>query len=343
MTTVNGTPIDAGPYVSGIITKTFHPLQYGSNFLEMREYSSEIIVSQKYNYQVHCIFSNLICFKDVSYGGPSFLLDPPKRQVLELPASKVPASIGRLRGLLEWLAMGFDDTTGTLKILRVSGRSRYKNLVAQVLELGTSSWREIVAVPPCNLSHKNVSAYGDMHWWITRKPRTREESKIVSFDFKKEEFYRTPHPTLRSEGSRLSDSNLVNLRGCLAIVDVVVVNLTIIDMWVLKNYEEKTWVRDYCFEFDISLGEIIGSCGVWEHGIYFKDAIGTGAQNRATAMFLDLRGVSTGGVRMELAKCLLQDWTIISYYTESLISLKHYGNLVKPEASDEYPEGAWFL
>ncbi|KAL6213278.1 hypothetical protein ACLB2K_012725 [Fragaria x ananassa] len=238
--------------------------------------------------------------------------------------------------------MGFDDTTGTLKILRVSGKSRYKNLVAQVLELGTSSWREIVAVPPCNLSHKNVSAYGDMHWWITRKPRTREESKIVSFGFKKEEFYRTPHPTLRSEGSRLSDSNLVNLR-CLAIVDVVVVNLTIIDMWVLKNYEEKTWVRDYCFEFDISLGEIIGSCGVWEHGIYFKDAIGTGAQNRATAMFLDLRGVSTGGVRMELAKCLLQDWTIISCYTESLISLKHYGNLVKPEASDEYPDGAWFL
>ncbi|KAM5549593.1 F-box protein [Rosa sericea] len=323
------------------VTKTFHPLQYhGGNALNMKEHGngSEIIVSQECTYEVHCVFGNLICFKDVSYGGPSFLLNPLMGEVLRLPASKVPipSSIRCRRELFDWLVMGFDDTTGTHKILRVCGNSQYKNLVAQVLVLGTDSWREIRAVPPCNLSHKNASACGDMHWMVDKQSRTRgrEESNIISFDFKKEEFYWTSHPKLRSE--YFSDLKLVNLKGCLAIVDAWLHSHSVfMEIWVLKNYEVKEWVREYCTEIKFGFPYFMGSYGEWEHGIFFKDAISRGFQNRASAMFLDLRGSS---VQVELVKCpitLMQNWTIISY-TGSLVSLKHYGNLIEAEACDEY-------
>lgn len=125
-----------------------------------------------------------------------------------LPTSsvQVPAapSYRRGRAFFDWYAMGFDNITNTYKILRVCGKPFPKNMVAQILVLGTSTWQEISSVPPCEgLSHKNVSACGDMHWvinWGTRITAMGETSNIISFDFKKEEFYCIPHPPLRSNG-----------------------------------------------------------------------------------------------------------------------------------------------
>lgn len=77
-----------------------------------------------------------------------------KGEVLMLPTS-TNAQLPKCKDLLlDWLAMGFDSITNTLKIFCVSRNAENGNLVAQVYVLGTSSWREIPSVPPCNLSCK---------------------------------------------------------------------------------------------------------------------------------------------------------------------------------------------
>lgn len=135
--------------------------------LRNRGIESEILTSNNNRYNVHFVFCNLVCFKDLKYGGRCFLFNPLKGEVQMLPTSnvQVPAapSYRRGRAFFDWYAMGFDNITSTYKNLRVCGKPFPKNLVAQILVLGTSTWRVISSVPPCEgLSHKNVSAYGDI-------------------------------------------------------------------------------------------------------------------------------------------------------------------------------------
>lgn len=94
--------------------------------------------------------------------------------------------------------MGFDNITNTYKIVHISmilSKEPYSTLgmLAHVLVLGTSSWREISSVPPCLLNRAyNICAYGDMHWLV--KAGGAIKSHIISFDFKNEEFCWTPTP-----------------------------------------------------------------------------------------------------------------------------------------------------
>ncbi|CAB4304147.1 unnamed protein product [Prunus armeniaca] len=67
--------------------------------------------------------------------------------------------------------MGFDNKTTTYKIVRISYHHKYKKgqlseLTAEVLVLGTSSWRELPVVPPCYVISKSASTHGDMHWLV---------------------------------------------------------------------------------------------------------------------------------------------------------------------------------
>lgn len=114
-----------------------------------------------------------------------------------------------------WYGMGFDNITSTYKIVRVSKivkKERYGyystiGMVTHILVLGTNSWREIPSVPPSGLNcASNVcAAYGDMHW-LKRRVRGAGKSHIISFDFKKEEFYWTPTPKLHKHSYALAYS-----------------------------------------------------------------------------------------------------------------------------------------
>lgn len=60
--------------------------------------------------------------------------------------------------------MGLDNISNTYKIVHVSQPTALRmTMLAPVYVLGTSSWREIDSVPPCDLNNNKASAYGDMH------------------------------------------------------------------------------------------------------------------------------------------------------------------------------------
>ncbi|XP_048439348.1 F-box/kelch-repeat protein At3g06240-like [Pyrus x bretschneideri] len=107
------------------------------------------------------VFCNLFCF---TVGNFCILFDPFKGQVLPLPMSDVQVPVEHRYDVY---GMGFDDLTSTHKIIRVSADMQ-NNIVAQVLVLGTSSWRKIRSVPPYDLSSTNLFANGDMHWLLQR-------------------------------------------------------------------------------------------------------------------------------------------------------------------------------
>ncbi|KAM1213974.1 hypothetical protein ACFX2I_005348 [Malus domestica] len=123
------------------------------------------------------VFCNLLCYRffgnpesdTIRFEEPCILVNPLRREVLVLPTTtnaQLPASCPK-DSVFDWLAMGLDNVTNRLKIVRVSGNKDYSSqLVAQVHVLGTNSWREVDSVPPCNLSVKKLYAYGDMHWLV---------------------------------------------------------------------------------------------------------------------------------------------------------------------------------
>ncbi|XP_004298584.1 PREDICTED: F-box protein CPR30-like [Fragaria vesca subsp. vesca] len=258
-------------------------------------------------------------------GSPCFLVNPLRGgEVLRLPTLNKYSNVRK-----DWYGMGFDSLTNAHKIVRVSRvtNDTESRLVTQVLVLGESSWREIPSVPPddlnSNINAKNACANGDMHWliWLIREKKgiSEETYHIISFDFKREEFYWTPHPLLESSNVRVewTKLQLLTLRGSLALVCAPSseAGTADIEIWVLKDYDKKEWTRDYII--NSKHFSIHGSCHEWEHGIFFDTNMDT--------VFVDLNCFSVNRIKYRA--------TILSY-TWSLVSLKEYGNLVKDLAEE---------
>lgn len=114
--------------------------------------------------------------------------------------------------------MGFDNKTNSFKIVRVSTNKK-DYLAAEVLVVGKSSWRELPTVPPCFPTYKSLYAHGDMHWLVYGDDAS--SARILSFDFKKEEFYLTSLPIpLGKEPDLWKCLHLINFRGSMALVFV---------------------------------------------------------------------------------------------------------------------------
>lgn len=279
-------------------------------------------------------YYDLFFFRESVFGGhPCFLFNPLRREVLKLPTNNFPVQ----KNVRCSYGMGFDNITSTHKIVCVSSNSEQGCLESQVnvLVLGTSSWKRIPSLPFCDLSEKKICAYGDMHWLIDLSIQGRDNAQglgIISFDFKKEEFYWTPHPTLISMVD-VPFLHLLTLRGSIAIA-YASSDKTIM-IWVLKNYDTKEWELKYsissfraCFVPEPGLWpKLLNShtCGEWEYGIFFMDKLGE------ESFFLDLRPALL--ILKALRKiltfgCSSKPVKIVSY-ARSFMSLKDYGQLVK--------------
>ncbi|CAL8137423.1 unnamed protein product [Prunus armeniaca] len=135
-------------------------------------------------------------------GNTCLLLNPFKGEILMLPTtSDVLQVSANTISRQDSYGMGFDNKTNTYKIVRISYHHKYRKgqlseLTAEVLVLGTSSWQELPVVPPCYVINKSASTHGDMHWLVNGDTKDLSSSsiRILSFDFKKKEFYWTPHP-----------------------------------------------------------------------------------------------------------------------------------------------------
>ncbi|CAL9027355.1 unnamed protein product [Prunus brigantina] len=305
------------------------------DFTKSKYRYAQILCSLR-SYKVDFVFSNLFCFKGM---GKCVLVNPLEGEVLDL---ELPSNdLVRAYYYRKWYGMGFDGITRTHKIVCIV-KSQYAFqryvFVAYVytLDIRSSSWREIHSVPQCNFSSKSVSAYGDMHWLIYRDIGGRLPNRIISFDFEKDEFFGIPYPN-SSQGFVHGMNHLLNVRGCLAIMSSGIASLQI---WMLKNYEKKEWELDYKIDkkmFPIDLRSI-KTCGEWEHGIFLTDSF------RGMFYFWDVRDKSIKYIK---AKALLPgifiydtlhylhrtEWRQtrlrIFRYTNSMISLKTFGNLVE--------------
>ncbi|TQD87536.1 hypothetical protein C1H46_026953 [Malus baccata] len=332
----------------------FTPLKYdGVNAALKRSEDCAIvsdIVSTKIDvsYSLSFVFYNLFFFQDHGYSrrqpykkkerSPCFLVNPLKGEVLPLPTTDIQFPYSFYRSCKEWYGMGFDDITSTYKILRVSGDedSTVCQLRAQIYVLGTGSWREIPSVPPRNLSNNHAFAHGDQHWLLYLPDHSscnnRYVLSICSFDYKKEEFYSTiPLPEhMQSKYTPhylvLLCLHLLNLKGSLAVVDTV--SDDYIEVWVLKNYDTKEWRLDYKIEKATVRGELINvTCCEWEYGIFFTSQ--GMPESRRITIFVDFRCGSISHVNLFPPKRLLN--TSILSYNGTLMSLKSYGKLVRPD------------
>ncbi|XP_021805599.1 F-box/kelch-repeat protein At3g06240-like [Prunus avium] len=194
-------------------------------------------------YEHDFIFCNLFGFTraDVRNGRSFVLVNPLKREVLMLPTKSDLQVPPNSFCNSDTFGMGFDNMTNTYKIVRVSRylkEDRQTVVTAEVLVLGTSSWKELPSAPPCYPSCTvATSTHGAVHWLISGDDKLSVH--ILSFDFKNEEFYWTPHPLALKIKLDLSlFVHLLNFRGSLALVDV---SSSDIEIWVLvlKNYDGK--------------------------------------------------------------------------------------------------------
>ncbi|GAV59957.1 FBA_3 domain-containing protein [Cephalotus follicularis] len=271
------------------------------------------------------------------------LVNPLRGEVMILPRPRVR---DHLISLNTRFSIGFDDTTGTYKIVglfAVKGAVGYPyisktNRVAKVYTLGTSSWRPISSDAPLrNMNSKAVSAYGDIHWLIAYYEDDMIPGLIFSFNSRIEEFNPTPHPRPVDDKAYKSIA-LFNLKGSLAMLGVVSVNQS--DLWVMKDYDTKEWARAYTLSNDLWAMKrditIIRSrliIEAWEHGLCIINAsCGPYIYNRTTHHIerVFYRPPNGNG----------QWWHgPITSYTGTLISLKNYGSLVP---ADLCPASAYF-
>ncbi|TQD86708.1 hypothetical protein C1H46_027731 [Malus baccata] len=290
------------------------------------------------------VFCNLLCYRffgnpesdTIRFEEPCILVNPLRREVLVLPTTtnaQLPASCPK-DSVLDWLAMGLDNVTNRLKIVRVSGNKDYSSqLVAQVHVLGTNSWREVDSVPPCNLSVKKLYAYGDMHWLVCKEEFHQRIPPPKYFGDRYKYFDCGDRPPAELEGAcknYLFQLHLVNLRGYMALVDAS--SWDHIEIWVLRNYHDKNqeWSLEYMVETTVIYrrdtpfyhARFPLYCYQWAHGIFFNQHGGAAC----STYFLDLRSGSTKKAKLFPSKSVR---TSILSYIPSLISLRNYGSLVQ--------------
>jgi F-box interacting protein len=201
-------------------------------------------------YSLRGCCNGLLCLTKQFCGeSPLFLFNPPRQEVVELQPPCIAPSRKKY-------GLGFDCSTNTYKIVGVFD----DDLSAQVYTLGgAGSWRAVSEGPPCPLLGRPVYSCGALHWLCGD-----DEGKIVCFDVGKEEFGLISRPEFRS-------SHLLDLRGELAIVDRS--SDTHVEIWVMKEYGKKEWVKEYKIGVKGVRGnEFVEVVGVCEHGeILLKD------------------------------------------------------------------------
>ncbi|KAF6151152.1 hypothetical protein GIB67_037360 [Kingdonia uniflora] len=121
--------------------------------------------------------------------------------------------------------------------------SKIKEFEAEVLTLGTDTWRR-VGVPPYELSMSPFYFNGAIHWITKFKNKLL---LIASFDMASEEFGDVPCPKFYVNGCLSSINQEYQLRvlgGCLSLTECLFEND--FEIWVMKEYNVKeSWTKQY--------------------------------------------------------------------------------------------------
>ncbi|KAK9273620.1 hypothetical protein L1049_018430 [Liquidambar formosana] len=203
------------------------------------------------HYSLEGSCNGLLYFAKRNDQGGVIVLNPLTKQSTALP----PATSHSPWPHMKKYGLGFDYRTNTYKIVHVFFRELSDwtsySLGVEVHTLGTSSWREIGEIPPYPICGRPVFAQSALHWIVDPLFACDNlRGMIVSFDIEEEVFGSTPHPDF---GWKTCDMfHLVDLRGFLAMVDLS--SNRCIEIWVLKDYDKKEWVREYRINISAPMG-----------------------------------------------------------------------------------------
>lgn len=144
-------------------------------------------------------------------------------------------------------------------------------LGAKVNCLGTGLWREINQVPLYPISGSPVFSHGFLHW--IKDPffvDGKLEGTIIRFDFNKEEFTLIPRPTFVTSDEccyHFDSFKLIEFKGEVGMVDLLMEES--IEIWVMKDYDNKEWSKQYRFSIRAPRGSRFFDChtqvlGFWK-------------------------------------------------------------------------------
>ncbi|ONI21876.1 hypothetical protein PRUPE_2G095600 [Prunus persica] len=154
-----------------LLTKSKHAIvsYFGSR---RRFYSAAFVFCNLFGFTGHNPEHGRSCFRglNLEHARSCLLVNPFRGEVLILPSASDVQVPSNSPSDVDWYGMGFDNITCSFKIVR-----------AEVLVLGTSSWRKLPTVPPCIPTCKSAYAHGDMHWLVHGDDGS--SVRILSFDF----------------------------------------------------------------------------------------------------------------------------------------------------------------
>ncbi|KAL5705812.1 hypothetical protein ACHQM5_024059 [Ranunculus cassubicifolius] len=186
------------------------------------------------NSLLKCSCNGLLCFVNCRYSSnyEIFVCNPFLNQVV-----MTTTSLGTSRRHI--FGLGYSPLSKEYKLVQVE---RTPTLHTRIYSLKTKVWRDIVSKPAYPLLQRPVYTNGALHWKIdTNSGDFKTEHHIVSFDMETEEFEIIDHPKLGFEKNNLID--VIELEGNLCLVDYS--SSMCIDIWMLKDWGKKKWVKEY--------------------------------------------------------------------------------------------------
>ena len=256
-----------------ILAHWFHVRHRTSSLRLMKEHDrspkATVEFPNRGRYDLENSCHGLLCFVKCGKEEEALVSNPLRGELLMLPESTVMSRWPHL----DRYGLGFDSSIKKYKIVHVFFRDfdwakRGYRLGAEVYTVGTtSSWREISQIPCYPLYKRAVYASGALHWLVNYEFNPDNlKSMVISFNIKDEEFNSIPHQEFPSKVSKWFE--LVDLRGYLGMVDFSLG--THIEIWKLKDYEKKEWVREYRIDIKpphgVSISQYIEVVGLMGDG-----------------------------------------------------------------------------
>ncbi|KAF8407818.1 hypothetical protein HHK36_006954 [Tetracentron sinense] len=165
-----------------------------------------------------------------------YVCNPTTLEFITLPLP-TPASFFNLNHV----GFGYCPSTKEYKVVRIFCLQLPSDQRCQVFTLGSSSWRAVKDPPFYTYNTFCAAAFvdGALHWMAKRE----SVYVILAFDIETEEFSVVPYP----ENFNDKDNNLVELGGFLCLTVAVAKK---IDIWMLKDYKNNIWVKEYSIDMN---------------------------------------------------------------------------------------------
>ncbi|XVF41898.1 hypothetical protein PTKIN_Ptkin01aG0317400 [Pterospermum kingtungense] len=254
-------------FLSYVSSPCFHQLRTSINPLVDRQgqaisqFTQEIEIDSTKDVVLVPSHHNLVCVVTTNH---TYICDPSKQEFVELPKirsdlfssesigvgfgylpSKNEYKVGRCFFRGDFIEDIYDVELGC-EILTISN---YRSGTNSSIADSCSGWRVLEEGPPHLTDSNPALVNGSVHWKI--EPRRAEEADeyIMSFNLETEKFWILPPSTCVKADPH--SFYLVELKEKLWVNHLEDVRLQVMDMWVLKDYDKFTWVKEYSIDFNI--------------------------------------------------------------------------------------------